>query len=58
MNNEKHTISEWEILKDIIVLDPDGFNRSDPELYKRLFTEAEFEKCLMSSTIQKVRQEA
>lgn len=44
------TIRGWEILLDKHILDPDGFDRSDPDLMKRLFTRTEFYEGLKSST--------
>lgn len=45
------TIKEWSEITGVIILDPDGFDRSDPRLSERLFTFQEFEKGMMESTI-------
>ena len=47
-----HTIREWEKIKDVKILDPDGFNRNDPNLMSRTFTEKEFDDGMMLSTIE------
>ena len=47
----KHTIREWEKIKGVKILDPDGFNRKDPNLMERLFTEQEFNEGMMLSTV-------
>lgn len=46
----RRTITEWERYFGITVLDPDGFNRRDPHLRKRRFTEREFTKGVLWST--------
>ena len=43
-------IKEWEKIFEIEVMDPDGFDRADMDLYKRVFTKEEFEKGLTLST--------
>jgi hypothetical protein len=48
---DKKTIEEWEEIKQIKILDPDGFDRTDDKLYDRKFTEEEFDKGLMFSTV-------
>lgn len=48
----RNTIHEWEWITGITVLDPDGFDRKDPNLYERLFTHQEFKEGLIRSTIQ------
>lgn len=40
--DEKKTIQEWADHDCLIVVDPDGFNRSDPELMTRKFTKEEY----------------
>lgn len=47
----KKTITEWESIVGIIVLDPDGFDRKNPNLYNELFTLTEFINGLWISTI-------
>lgn len=49
---EKKTINEWCDRHNIIMLDPDGFDRTDPELFERKFTEQEFMAGLYRSTIR------
>lgn len=50
---EKHTIKEWSNLTGIVVLDPDGFDRTDPKLNEKLFTKEEFINGIHKSTIVK-----
>lgn len=61
MDSETRTIPEWEdvYVLDIRgqkcrvkILDPDGFDRSDADLYKRKFTKREFEQGLVRSTCE------
>jgi hypothetical protein len=47
----KYTIREWEKIKGVKILDPDGFDRKDPNLMERLFTEQEFNEGMMLSTV-------
>lgn len=47
---EKKTINEWEKIFDVQILDPDGFDRTDPNLYDREFTREEFQHGMMLST--------
>ena len=47
-----YTIKQWEIIKGVKILDPDGFDRTDPKLYERFFTEKEFDKALINCTIE------
>jgi|AntRauTorcE11898_2_1112593.scaffolds.fasta_scaffold01810_10 hypothetical protein len=47
----KKTLEEWAVQKGIEILDPDGFDRADPDLYTRKRTEEEFEKGVGYSTI-------
>lgn len=46
------TINEWEEIYELKILDPDGFDRTDPKLYERTFDKEAFEKGLMFSTIE------
>lgn len=40
---KQHTILEWESLFETWkILDPDGFDRTDPQLYERTFTQEDF----------------
>ena len=52
MFKKKKTIPEWEEVLKVKILDPDGFDRTDPLLYERGFTKEEFEEGLVQSTIQ------
>jgi hypothetical protein len=47
----KHTINEWEKIVGITIVDPDGFDRSNPNLYNELFTKEEFDDALMRCTV-------
>lgn len=49
------TIKDWEVITGIRVLDPDGFNRKDPQLMERLFTYQEFTHGMIQSTVQSPR---
>lgn len=44
------TIEEWGAITGLRVVDPDGFDRTDPELWTRRFTEAEFQRGAMMSS--------
>lgn len=48
---EKHTLNEWAAIDGIKILDPDGFDRTDPNLYIRLFTREEFNQGIIRCTI-------
>jgi hypothetical protein len=39
---EKKSINEWAAMDGICVLDPDGFDRSDPYVLEREITKAEY----------------
>lgn len=45
------TINEWEEIFEVKVIDPDGFDRTNPNLFEETFTKEEFEKGLAVSTI-------
>jgi hypothetical protein len=47
---ERKTIKEWEPIFNVEIYDPDGFDRTDPDLYSRKFTKEEFEKSMLMST--------
>lgn len=47
----KKTIKEWEDYFNFLVLDPDGFDRTDPDLYKRKFKQRDFYERSLSCTI-------
>lgn len=46
-----HTINEWAALDKIQILDPDGFDRSDPMLFERKITLNEYRRGLPFCTI-------
>ena len=46
-----HTIEDWATLDGLQVLDPDGFDRSDPLLWERKFTREEYMAGLPFCTI-------
>ena len=48
---EKKTIPEWQKETGCIIMDPDGFDRTDSHLYERLMTKKEFIRGLFGSTI-------
>jgi len=48
----KKTITEWEKETGVKILDPDGFDRSNPNLYDLEFTKEEFIKGVLGSTIE------
>lgn len=50
-NNDRRTIHEWEQAYGLYILDMDGFDTSDPELYNRTLTRAEFEHGLADCTV-------
>jgi hypothetical protein len=50
-NPERLTIAQWGERTGIVVLDPDGFDRTDMELTSRLFTEDEFRRGVWNSTV-------
>lgn len=45
------TLAEWSQLAGIRIIDPDGFDRTDPHLWERGFTLDEFERGIPHSTI-------
>lgn len=47
----KKTIKEWEKEFGVTILDPNGFDRTDLDLHKKLFTKDEFHKGMIRSTI-------
>lgn len=47
----KKTLEQWAVQKGIEILDPDGFDRSDPDLYTEKMTEQKFNARVMLSTI-------
>ncbi len=55
MNDERKTLTEWSEEYGFTLLDPDGFDRSDPDLRTRRFTREEWERGWPSCTIRCVR---
>lgn len=52
------TSSEWEIALDVLVLDPDGWDRSNlAESWAELITENEFKSRLVTSTVLRGRDQ-
>lgn len=49
---EKKTIEKWEEEYNLTILDPDGFDRDNPNLYEKKMTRQEFEAGLFQSTIE------
>lgn len=48
---QEKTISEWAALDGIKVYDPDGFDRTDPLLWERKITKAEYDAGIMRCTV-------
>jgi hypothetical protein len=48
----KKLISSWEKIFDIKILDPDGWDKTDPYLRKRYYTQEEFEIASCYSTCE------
>ncbi len=42
----RRSIAEWEPIFEVKILDPDGFDRSDPDFYSRRYTYEEFAAAL------------
>lgn len=50
-NNPKaKTIEQWSKIKNVTILDPDGFDRTDPNLFTNKYTEEEFFYGMIQST--------
>lgn len=49
---DNKTIKQWDEMSGQHILDPDGFDRTDPFLYERRFSKTEYIKGTMNSTIQ------
>jgi hypothetical protein len=49
-NTEAKTIGQWCKIKKIRLLDPDGFDRTDHNLFENKYTEAEFDHGIIQST--------
>lgn len=54
METTKKTIGEWAAELGYTVIDPDGFDRTDPEVMKKLISKEEFDKGLPLCTVQKI----
>jgi hypothetical protein len=58
MKNEvKLSIEEWELLVQVKILDPDGFDRTNPNLFNEKFTYKEFKKGMDESTQKSMTHE-
>ena len=51
LGDQLHTIQEWAALDGIEIIDPDGFDRSDPLLWERKISLEEFKKGQFLCTI-------
>jgi hypothetical protein len=51
MISDTKTLQEWASLDNIVILAPDGFDRTDPQLFERKFTKEEYQKGLILCTI-------
>jgi len=51
-NDKTKTIEDWSKEYGIEMMDPDGFDRKDPELFNRKFTREQFNKAVGRCTIQ------
>lgn len=47
----KKTLEEWAKINNIEIIDYDGFDRTDENLYKKLFTAQEFIRGVIRCTI-------
>ena len=50
---DRKTLKQWADMDGIKILDPDGFDRTDPLLWERLFTRGEFNKGIIYCTIER-----
>lgn len=50
MSNKK-TLQEWAKLDAYKIADPDGFDRTDPQLMERLFTKEEYNAGIWRCTL-------
>jgi len=48
---ETKTLQEWADIDGLIIYDPDGFDRSDPEIMSRKFTRQEYDAGIMLCSI-------
>jgi hypothetical protein len=53
---ETKTLEEWAKLDGITILDPDGFDRTDLDLWERKFTKAQYDKGICNCTISMDRE--
>jgi hypothetical protein len=51
MSIELKTINEWADLDGIIIIDADGFDRSDPDLFEKKISYEEYSKGILFCTI-------
>jgi len=51
MKAETKTLQEWADIDGLIIYDPDGFDRSDPEIMSRKFTRQEYDAGIMLCSI-------
>jgi hypothetical protein len=49
--NMTKTLDEWAALDNIRIIDPDGFDRSDPDLMTKQFTKEEYKKGIFKCTL-------
>jgi len=56
-SSELKTIREWEQEYQILILDVDGFDVNDSQLYNRLFSRREFEQAVAECTILRKKPE-
>lgn len=54
MTNQQKSIVDWARERGYIILDPDGFDRTNPNVMTDPITEEEFNKGFMLCTIQKI----
>lgn len=58
MTQTLKTISEWEQEYGLYIVDLDGFDTSDPELYNRRYTKQAFESALAECTVVRRRKKS
>ena len=54
MSEETKTLREWAASDCIRIIEPDGFDRSDPNLMERQFTHAEYEAGIMYCNLESI----
>jgi len=52
VSNPLKTLKEWEKIRNVKIMDYDGFDRTDPHLFEKLFTRDEFDHGAMHCTCQ------